>query len=169
MSKSHGSVLMAVIGSAHGIDGDVRVQAFTENPLALGDYGFLYDKIGSSYKVASLRLQKKDLIVRFKEIRDRAGAEARKGVRLFIHRAQLPALKNEEFYQEDLLGLVVLDLKGNKIGDITAIFNFGCGDLLEVLIWEGQKKYFIPFTKVVVLDIDLISKNIIVDPVAAGL
>ena len=30
---------MGRIGAAHGIKGEVRIQSFTEDPLALADYG----------------------------------------------------------------------------------------------------------------------------------
>jgi 16S rRNA processing protein RimM len=36
---SKGKLLMGRIGAAHGIRGEVRIQSFTEDPLALASYG----------------------------------------------------------------------------------------------------------------------------------
>ena len=38
MDDPKNSVLMAVIGAAHGIKGEVRVRSFTDDPLALAGY-----------------------------------------------------------------------------------------------------------------------------------
>ncbi len=32
-------ILLGVIGAAHGIKGEVRIKAFTGDPLAIADYG----------------------------------------------------------------------------------------------------------------------------------
>ncbi len=39
-------ILLGVIGAAHGIKGEVRIKAFTGDPLAIADYGPLTDDKG---------------------------------------------------------------------------------------------------------------------------
>ena len=51
-SKLQNPVLMAVIGAAHGIKGELRVKTFTGDPLALGDYGPLFARDGRSFEIA---------------------------------------------------------------------------------------------------------------------
>ena len=41
MPKPATPILMAVIGAAHGISGEVRVKTFAADPLGLGPYGLL--------------------------------------------------------------------------------------------------------------------------------
>ena len=45
MPKPGTPILMAVIGAAHGIKGEVRVKTFTSEPLALGDYRLLFTRM----------------------------------------------------------------------------------------------------------------------------
>ena len=50
-------LLMGRIGAAHGIKGEVRIQSFTEDPLALVSYGPLStDKPGLTIKILSARM-----------------------------------------------------------------------------------------------------------------
>jgi 16S rRNA processing protein RimM len=170
MSKLKNPVQMAVIGAAHGIRGEVRVKTFTGDPLALGDYGRrLYDEQGKTFEIAAIRPQGTVVVVRFKGIDDRNAAEALSGTALFVDRSALPEdLEEDEFYQADLVGLSVHDETGKSIGKVTAVQNFGGGDIL-VLSLVGGKEALIPFTRAAVPDIALDAGFIRIDPSAAGL
>lgn len=169
MPKPENPVQLAVIGAAHGIRGEVRVKTYTGDPLALSDYGLLYDEAGRSYEILEIREAKTVVVVRFKDVNDRNAAEKLNGTALFIDREQLPEeLDEDEFYHEDLVGLEAVDLDGTVLGEITAVFDFGGGDLLE-LSTPGRKPYLIPFTQSAVPEIDLTNGRLVVDPVAAGL
>ena len=50
MTNLKNPVLMAVIGAAHGIKGELRVKTFTGDPLALGGYGPLFAKDGRAFR-----------------------------------------------------------------------------------------------------------------------
>jgi 16S rRNA processing protein RimM len=124
---------MAVIGAAHGIKGELRVKAFTGDPLALGDYGPLHAADGRVFEIANLRPQGEVVVARFKGISDRNAAEALTGTELFIDRSALPDDADEdEFYHADLVGLAVRDETGAEIGSVTAVHDFGGGDILEI-------------------------------------
>ena len=169
MSRPENPVQLAVIGAAHGIRGEVRVKPYTEDPLAIGDYGLLYDKQGKSYEVLDVRNAKTVVIVRFRGINDRNAAEALNGTELFIDRSQLSEdLDDDEFYYADLIGLQAYDKQGNNHGRVHALFDFGGGDLIELRL-TGRKPMLIPFTEAAVTEIDLTNGKIIVDPYAAGL
>ena len=83
MEKPDKPVLLAVIGAAHGIRGEVRVKSFTGDPVALRDYGTLFDADGRSFDVDSIRPQQDVVVVRFKGIADRTAAERLNGTELF--------------------------------------------------------------------------------------
>ena len=140
MAKLKNPVQMAVIGAAHGIRGEVRVRSFAANPAGLGDYGPLHDEAGRAFEVASARPAKEVSIVRFKGIATREAAEALNGTALFVERSALPAdLEEEEFYHTDLVGLAVRDESGTEIGTVSAIHNFGAGDILEIEQADGRR------------------------------
>jgi 16S rRNA processing protein RimM len=160
---------MAVIGAAHGIGGEVRVKIFTRDPAALGDYGPLRDGAGRTFKVVSVRPAKEVSIVRFKDTATREAAEALNGVALFVDRSALPAdLDEDEFYHADLIGLAVRDESGAEIGTVSAIHDFGAGDMLEVARKNGPS-VMIPFTRAAVPEIAPEQGFVRIDSLAAGL
>lgn len=169
MPKLEHPVEMAVIGAAQGIRGEVRVKSFTGDPMAIGDYGPLQDEAGRRYEIVNVRPGKTVVIARFKGIDDRTAAEALNGTRLFVDRSQLPEdLETDEFYHTDLVGLAVFDETGESLGRVSALFDFGGGDLLEISA-AGRKPVLIPFTEAAVPTVDVDGGRIIVDRVAAGL
>ena len=170
MPRPENPIQLAVIGAAHGTRGEVRVKSFTGDPLAIADYGLLYDEQGKSYEVLEARPAKTVVVVRFKGINDRNAAEALNGIELFIDRSQLPddELDEGEFFQTDLIGLLAVDAEGNTYGVVSALFDFGGGDLIE-LSEKGKRPMLIPFTEAAVPEIDFDKGTLLVEPYAAGL
>ena len=170
MTKLENPILMATIGAAQGLRGEVRVRSFTADPTALGDYGNLYAEDGRTFEILEIREAKTVVIVRFRGINDRNAAEALNGLELFIERDNLPddELDDDEFFYADLEGLDVVDAEGKTYGTVTAVFDFGAGDLLEVK-GPGRRPALIPFSEAAVLEIDLENGKILIDPEAAGL
>ncbi len=170
MSKLKNPVLMATIGAAQGLRGEVRVRAYTADGTALGDYGHLHAEDGRVFEILELREAKTVVIVRFRGINDRTAAEALAGLELFIERDNLPddELDDDEFYYADLEGLDAVDPEGKSYGTVSGVFDFGAGDLLE-LKGPGRRPALIPFSEAAVLEIDLENGRIVIDPMAAGL
>ena len=163
MPKPENPVQMAVIGAAHGIKGELRVKTFTGDPMALGDYGPLLTKDGRSFEIAAIRPANDVVVVRFKGVNDRNAAEALTNIELFIDRSALPQTVDDgEFYHADLIGLAVRDETGASIGKVTAVQNFGGGDILELSL-GGKKGVLIPFTQAAVPEIDVASGFIRID------
>lgn len=169
-AKLENPILMAVVGAAQGLRGEVRVKTFTADPLALGDYGNLRSMDGRMFEILDIREAKTVVIVRFRGINDRNAAEALNGLELYIERDALPddELEEDEFYYADLEGLEVYDAEGQHYGAVTGVYDFGAGDLLE-LKGPGKRPVLIPFSEAAVLEIDLEGGRILVDPTAAGL
>lgn len=170
MAKLENPVLMATIGAAQGLRGEVRARSYTSDPAALAEYGKLYSADGRVFEVLELRESKNVVIIRFRGINDRDAAEALNGVELFVDRSNLPddELEDDEFYYADLEGLEAVDDKGVGYGVISGIYDFGAGDLLE-LKGPGKRPVLIPFSEAAVLEIDLEGGKVLIDPMAAGL
>lgn len=170
MSKLENPILMAVVGAAQGLRGEVRVKTFTADPMALGEYGHLRSADGRVFEILDIREAKNVVVVRFRGINDRNAAEALNGLELFVERDALPDddLDEDEFYYADLEGLDVHDAEGNSYGAVTGVYDFGAGDLLE-LKGPGKRPVLIPFSEAAVLEIDLEGGRILIDPTAAGL
>lgn len=169
MPQPEKPILMAVIGAAHGIRGEVRVKTFTGDPLALGDYGPLYTKDGRAFEVQDIRPAGTVAVVRFKGVAARSAAEALTGTELFIDRSALPDEEDEDdFYQADLIGLSVRDETGATIGKVAAVQNFGGGDILDLTLGRA-KGVLIPFSRAAVPEVSVAGGYIRIDPAAAGL
>ena len=162
-------ILMAVIGAAHGIRGEVRVKTFTGDPLALGNYGPLHAKDGRAFEIVDIRPAGTVAVVRFKGVDDRNAAEALNGTELFVDRSALPDdTEGGEFYHADLVGLAVRDETDELVGKVTAVQNYGGGDILEIT-HGGSKGVLVPFTQAAVPLVDLEAGFVRIDTVAAGL
>ncbi len=160
-------VLLGRFGAPHGVRGEIRLQSFTADPLAIGSYGPLTDKSGAkSFTLASLRPQGKDMLVaRVEGVADRTGAERLTGVELYIARDRLPAPEDDdEFYLADLVGLRAETRDGKEIGKVLAVRNFGAGDILEIAPAEGGETLMFPFTRVVVPVVSVPEGRVVVEP-----
>ena len=74
-------LLMGRIGAAHGIKGEVRIQSFTDDPLALAGYGELStNRQGLTVTIEAARTTTNVLIARLKGVADRNAAEALNGI-----------------------------------------------------------------------------------------
>ncbi|WP_068310819.1 ribosome maturation factor RimM [Polycladidibacter hongkongensis] len=155
-SSSDEKILLAQVGAAHGIKGEVRVKPFGDDPLSFADYGKLETLDGSrKFKVKRARVQKTVVVTKFEGVNTRNEAEALNGVKLYIPRERLPQIEEaDEFYHYDLLGLKAVDAQGEVLGTVVALPNFGAGDLIEIAPKSGAA-LLLPFTKEVVPEIDL--------------
>lgn len=144
----------AVITSAHGVKGHVKVKCFLEEPQQLKSYSpFCNERGEEAYTVDKVISQDKDMMILSLEgTNDRNLAEALKGEKLFVSDDKLPEPGEDTYYHKDLVGLAVVSLTGNDLGKVQAIYNFGAGDLLEIKIIQGKLE-LIPFTKEMVSEV----------------
>ncbi len=165
-------VLVARITGAHGLRGDVRLHAFTGDPLAIADYGPLSDSQGTRFEITRLRAVKAHVIAGLAGVHDRDRAEALAGTELFVDRAVLPddTLDADEIFEVDLLGLAVFDEATHRcLGEVVAVHDFGAGSVLEIRLEGTRRTEMIPLTMAAVPDVDPDRGRITVNRVAAGL
>jgi 16S rRNA processing protein RimM len=141
-------ILVGRVAGAFGVKGEVRITAFTAEPLSLVDYKTLLREDGSpGLTLMGGRVAKGGVVARAREIETREQAEAARGLQLFIPRALLPPVEDEdEFYVADLIGMSVVSAEGDLLGRVRSVRDFGAGDLLEVAPPAGDS-WWLPFTK----------------------
>ena len=148
-------VLLAAVIGAQGLKGAVKVKTFTAEPEALARYGVLHDASGRRYEITAFRVSKPgEAVIAFKGIAERAAAEALKGTELFVARSALPEAGDDEFYHADLIGLEAFDSEGRLVGKISAIHNFGAGDVIAIHRADGDE-ILLAFTRETVPVIDV--------------
>ena len=60
-----------------------------------------------------------------------------RGVELYVPKDRLPPPEEDEFYYDDLIGLEVRDSQSKPLGTVTAVQNYGAGDILEIKGLDG--------------------------------
>jgi 16S rRNA processing protein RimM len=158
-------VLIAQIGAAHGVRGEVRLKPFTEDPLSVTRYGPLETEDRKRcFEIEAVRPAKDVLVVRLKGVADRNAAEALKNLRLYVARDKLPPPADDEFYIADLIGLRVETSGGASFGSVKAVHNFGAGDLIEIEPADGGASIMLPFTETTVPSVDIAQRKIVIEP-----
>lgn len=156
---------MGRIGAAHGIRGEVRIQSFTEEPLALVGYRtFSTNRPGLAVTIESARATSNVLVARLAGVADRTAAERLNGVELYVERGRLPEIAGEDdFYLADLIGLAARGRGGEAFGRVLAVLNHGAGDILEIG-GPGMEARLIPFTRAAVPEVRIAEGYVLVDP-----
>ncbi|MCP1974061.1 ribosome maturation factor RimM [Bradyrhizobium elkanii] len=156
-------VCVARIGAAHGVRGAVRLWTFTEDPLAVKDYGPLMTKDGTrQFEVTHAREAKDHLVVTLKGVASRDDAERLNGLELYVPRDRLPDTDDGEYYHTDLIGLAAVTTTEQPLGKVIAIHNFGAGDIIEIAPPQGATM-LLPFTNAVVPTVDLEGGRVVID------
>jgi 16S rRNA processing protein RimM len=152
-------ILLGVITSAHGIQGEVKIKSFTDNPKALGTYGPLQDRTGQRMFTLRIHSEQKGMLIGSVDgVHDRNAAELLRGVELYAAREALAPAEEGEFLVEDLIGLTVWQ-DGQSVGTIKAFYNFGAGDILEITFTDGREEMF-SFTDANFPEIDMTARHI---------
>jgi 16S rRNA processing protein RimM len=132
-------VLLAAVIGAQGLKGEVKARLFTASPDALPRYGVLHTRDGRELKVTAFRPTKPgEAVIAFEGVRDRNAAEALKGAELLVDRAALPQTEEDEFYHADLIGLEARDAEGRILGKVSALYNYGASDVIELTRPDGD-------------------------------
>ncbi|RAI04531.1 16S rRNA processing protein RimM [Acuticoccus sediminis] len=145
-------IVMATIGAPHGVRGAVKLTVFSEDPLSLRRYNPFQTADGRAVKLTSVKAIGKAIVATIEGIDDRNAAEPLRGTELFVPRTRLPRPDEDEFYHVDLIGLEARLRDGTVLGTIRGVFDFGAGDLLDIV---GGKPLIVPFTREVVPEVDI--------------
>lgn len=154
-------VLVARIGKPHGLRGEVTVQAHTDNPAERFVVGAVFgtDPDRGELTVRTVRVHNGIHLLSFEEAGDRTAAEGLRGTRL------LAAAEDEDdaFYEDDLVGLAVVDTDGQPLGTVIALHPRPAQDLLEIELTDGRTAY-LPFVAEIVPEVDLDAGRVVADP-----
>ncbi|MFF9126168.1 ribosome maturation factor RimM [Streptomyces sp. NPDC014889] len=160
-------LVVARIGRAHGIKGEVTVEVRTDEPeLRLAPGAVLATDPASAgpLTIETGRVHSGRLLLRFEGVRDRTAAEALRNILLIaeVDPEELPE-EEDEYYDHQLIDLDVVLTDGTEIGRITEISHLPSQDLLIVERPDGTE-VMIPFVGEIVTEIDLEEQRAVVDP-----
>jgi 16S rRNA processing protein RimM len=160
-------LVVARIGRAHGIKGEVTVEVRTDEPeLRLAPGAVLAtDPAGTGpLTIASGRVHSGRLLLRFEGVGDRTAAEALRNTLLIaeIDPEELPE-GEDEYYDHQLIDLDVVTEDGTEVGRITEISHVPTQDLFIVERPDGTE-VMIPFVEEIVTGIDLEEQRAVIAP-----
>ncbi|MET9556933.1 ribosome maturation factor RimM [Streptomyces sp. NPDC006645] len=160
-------LVVARIGRAHGIKGEVTVEVRTDEPeLRLGPGAVLATEPASTgpLTVETGRVHSGRLLLRFAGVSDRTGAEALRNTLLIaeVDPEDMPE-DPDEYYDHQLMDLDVVLADGTEVGRITEITHLPSQDLFIVERPDGTE-VMIPFVEEIVTEIDLVEQRAVIDP-----
>jgi 16S rRNA processing protein RimM len=160
-------LVVARIGRAHGIKGEVTVEVRTDEPeLRLAPGAVLATDPASTgpLTIETGRVHSGRLLLRFAGVSDRTGAEALRNTLLIaeIDPEELPE-GEDEYYDHQLMDLDVVTEDGTEVGRITEISHLPSQDLFIVERPDGSE-VMIPFVEEIVTEIDLEEQRAVIAP-----
>ncbi|MFI9243234.1 ribosome maturation factor RimM [Streptomyces sp. NPDC053086] len=160
-------LVVARIGRAHGIKGEVTVEVRTDEPeLRLAPGAVLATDPASTgpLTIATGRVHSGRLLLRFEGVTDRNAAEALRNTLLIaeIDPEVLPE-DEDEYYDHQLIDLDVVTADGTEVGRITEISHLPSQDLFIVERPDGSE-VMIPFVEEIVAEIDLAEQKAVITP-----
>ncbi|MCD6005953.1 ribosome maturation factor RimM [Vreelandella alkaliphila] len=128
-------VVLGKLTSPHGIKGWLKVYSYT-NPIdSIMEYPEWWVRQGESLTrmtVIQGRRQGKGLVVQLKGVDDRTAAEALAQTDILMPKEVLPTLSDDEYYWHELEGLTVFTQSGERLGQVSYLFETGANDVIVV-------------------------------------
>ncbi len=157
-------VVVGRVGKSYGVFGWVKLQSYTEPAEKILSYNHWFVKNKNQFEPLTLEASKmlgNKLVVKFREIDSPENAKHYANLEIFIPREELPALKEDEFYWDDLIGCRVVNRKGEYLGEVKKLLSTGANDVF--VVENGEKRTLIPYLNHIVDKIDMKTKTITVD------
>ena len=165
-------LVVGLITSCHGINGQVKVKSLTDFEERFLKPGVrwlqkeneppLKVELNSGFKQPG----KETFIIKFQGINTRNHSEQLKKYKILVKSHKLPALKKEEFHLLELINLQVKTLENDELKIIGKVIDLENekNNLLVVELFKNQKKVLIPFVEKIVPLVDIKNNCIVINP-----
>jgi 16S rRNA processing protein RimM len=147
------------VGRPHGLDGSFHVREPTAPLLEVGARVMV---AGTERAITRRAGDDRRPIVRLEGCQERADVEALRDEELLVARAEAPALEDDEWWEEDLVGCLVRDHE-RTVGTVRRLLSLPSVDVLEVARADGGEDLLVPLVGDAVRSVDVERKLIDVD------
>jgi len=154
---------MGRILAPYGVRGWIKVSPQTEAIDGLLGYRTWWIARGDDWqehKLVEGRAHGAGLVAHLEGFDDRDKAAAIAGWRVAVPRVALPPAQEGEYYWCDLVGMTVVNLQDDVLGQVAEIFATGANDVLVV---RGDRERLIPFVASVVRQVEVEKARLVVD------
>ena len=153
---------MGRVVAPYAVRGWIKLQTFTEYLDSLLDYPvWRLGKDGRwrDYRVLDGKIHGQYLMAGLEGVEDRSAAEALMGLDVAVLREEMPEAEEDEYYWDDLVGLDVVNLQGERLGRVASLDSNGAHDVMAL----DDGKRMLPWIPQVVRKVDLDARRIEVD------
>jgi len=151
-----------------GIHGEVKVLSLSDIPDRFSHLTVIYvrrDSTHIAYKIRTVRSYKGDMVVlKLVGIDDVKTAEALRNLDIIIPVQALAELPPDSYYLHDIIGLQVVTLSGQAVGNVIDIISTGSNDVYVVKT-QDEREVLIPAVKEIVKQVDLRHQMMYIDPI----
>lgn len=175
---------LASIMGAHGVRGQIKLKLYNPGSSLLRFIGeWWLHRAGSSWKKVnpiSVKISDQFAIVQLDGLGDREKAQELKGSLVGISRSKFPQTFADEYYWVDLVSMSVFNLQQIFLGEVINVFHTGASAVLCVKnkginsdavlsgckkenAFDSKKDLLIPFVANYVINVDQLSRRILVD------
>jgi 16S rRNA processing protein RimM len=152
------------VGAPWGVKGWIHVDSYTDPPDGILEYRQWTLRLGSGERITRRVIEGRPhsdrLVARLEGIEDRDQAAGLNGVTIEVARADLPPAGEREYYQADLLGLMVRNLDGAELGKVGYFVDTPTGPMMVV---QGDSTYWVPAVPKHLSKVDLAAGLVLVD------
>jgi len=163
-ASAQGLLVTGIVRSSHGVDGFVKVESSSGEVAHFGDLHEVLLRTGGEggtikrFEIEVAEGNSHCLLIKFRGIETLEQARKLAGSEILVPRDSACPLEEGEYYVCDLCTCVLV-YDGTPIGKITGVTEGGAGDLLEVSLTDGEKR-FVPLRKEFVGKIDMQARTI---------
>ena len=181
------AIEVARIGEAWGVKGWFRVVPFASDPQAIFSSRRWFIKpplevkpsplaktratFPELLKITDAKTHGDGAVAQAEGVETRGDAEALRGARVFVGRASFPTESADEYYWVDLIGLQVINRKGEVLGNVLGLIDTGPQSVLRIGpavetgagVVSAADERLIPFVAAYVDDVSLDQRRILVD------
>ncbi len=159
------------LNKAHGTKGEIFIWPLTDHPestfasgvdLYLGDANGDLPADPQTLRIEASRAYRRGFLVRFEGVHDRHGVEGLLGQYVLLPMEQIEELAEGETFYHDLLGMEVVTVEGERLGEVIEIYELRPADLLEIR--GPEKDFMIPYIAEMIQSVSVADNRIVLDP-----
>lgn len=141
--------------SKHGMRGDIKFYYYNEVKEEFFRYTSLFalqDGTPVELKPSRATYGKNVFYVSFDGFANSNDVEFLVGKELFVRQEDLPCLEDGEYYEYQLIGLDVVNARGDRLGKVDSMLHTGSSDILVV---KGERELMVPMVEGFIESVDL--------------
>ena len=155
------TIAVGRISKAHGVQGEVTVVVLSEVATRFEPGAVVWLEDGRSLTVASSRPYRDRLLVIFRDVGDRAKAEALQTALLVVPQSSSPPLADGSWWDHQIEGCSLATDTGRELGTVGEVIHTGANDVWSA-VDEAGVETLIPVLNEVLVSVDVEGRRIVV-------